>query len=93
MSKTFFNTTNESENQVKMFSEKNKGQNQIVLSIANELKTFSASEIFKKYPTASVPITSIRRAINTLKEKGKIRATGNKVKGMYGANELQYTTV
>lgn len=90
---TFFNTTQETAEQVKMFSESNKNQNEIVLKIANRLHTFSASKIYKRYPTANTPLTSIRRAINTLFKEGKIDVTGNKVIGMYGRQELEYKTL
>ena len=37
----------------------------------------------------NTPITSIRRALNTLKRQGVIVETGNKVNGLYNRPELE----
>lgn len=89
----YYNTTKETSEQVKMFSDKNTKQDEIVLSIINDLKRpFSAKDIYKRYPIANTPITSIRRSINTLKDKlGLIQETGERVTGLFGRSELQYT--
>ena len=95
---TYFNTTHEPENQVKIYTKINNGQDKRILEIIQTLnKPFSASIIWQKYihmyyekPT---PITSVRRSINTLKNAGKICETGNLVQGMYGRSELEYIYV
>lgn len=94
--KTYFNTTKESENQVDLFSKINDGQDKRVLEIVKEMKVFSASKVWQSYihkhVMKSCPLTSIRRSINTLKKCGYIHETGNRVKGLYGRNELEYRT-
>jgi len=92
---SYFNTTNEPENQLKLFTKLNNGQDKRVLELIHTLnKPFSASQIWQKYIHTyfkkSTPITSIRRSVTTLKQAGVIRETGNKVKGIYGRNELEY---
>ena len=91
---TYFNTTHETENQVDLFTKLNEGQDQRVLEIVKEMGVFSASKVWQKYIhlylKQATPITSIRRSINTLKKCGYIQETGNKVKGLYSRNELEY---
>lgn len=91
MDMDYYNTTQEFPVQCEMFSKKNKTQNQIVMSIARQLGTFTPSKIYRNYPIATTPITSIRRSINTLCYKENlIFPTGKKEIGLYGRNELQY---
>lgn len=89
---SYYNTTSETSQQVRIFSDKNQKQDEIVLSIISDLKRpFSAKDVYKRFPIANVPITSIRRSINTLKDKlGIIKETGERVEGLYGRSELQY---
>ena len=91
---TYFNTTHETDNQVDLFTKINSGQDQRVLEIVKEMQTFSASRVWQRYIHlyygSATPITSIRRSINTLKKCGYIQQTGNRVKGLYGRNELEY---
>jgi len=89
----YHNTTHETPEQVKAFTNHNKKQDDIILDIANKLKRpFSAKDIYERYPIASVPLTSIRRALNTLTNSFRIIKTGNKVEGLYGRAEYQYET-
>jgi hypothetical protein len=84
----YYNTTNESN--VTEYLKISQKQDDIVLRTIEQFKTFTCSEIYKKYPIMNTPITSIRRSVNTLKKKGVIVETGNKRKGLYGRNELEY---
>ena len=91
----YFNTTNESKENVKKFKKINSKQDTRVLSIIrNENKPFSASLIYKKYIHKHLEepalITSVRRSINTLKRLEYITETGNRVMGMYKRTELEY---
>jgi hypothetical protein len=91
----YYNTTNETKETVKKFRKINDGQDTLILGIIIGLKKpFSASLIYKEYPpkyvAISVPLTSIRRSINTLKNLGYIEETGKRVMGLYGRSELQY---
>ena len=91
----YFNTTNESKENLKKFKKINSKQDTKVLNIIRNInKPFSASLVWKKYIHRFIlepaPITSIRRSINTLKNNGYIVETGNRVIGMYKRNELEY---
>lgn len=90
----YYNTTHETNNQVDLFTKLNEGQDQRVLEIVKEMQIFSASRVWQRYIhlylKQATPITSIRRSINTLKKCGYIRETGNRVKGIYGRNEMEY---
>ena len=95
---TYFNTTNENKENETKFRNINNGQDKKVLSIIKELKKpFSASLVWRDYAPnyldALVPLTSIRRSINTLKNAGYIEETGKRVMGIYGRNELQYKLI
>lgn len=88
---TYFNTTKESKNQTSLFCAVNAKQNELVLEIATSLnREFGASIILNNFPTNNVPITSIRRALNTLEHRGKICKTGFKQDGIYGRPENTY---
>lgn len=86
-----YNTTKENQDQVRLYELLNMKQEDKVLEMAKQLKTFSASYIYNHYPVAYTPLTSIRRAIHTLEYSLKvIKKTGKKVKSIYGRNEHQY---
>ena len=88
---SYFNTTNETGETLTENTKKATAQDQVVLEVAKNLDgPFSASKILFHFPKVNVPITSIRRAINTLCKKGKVVKTGNRVKGMFNRSELQY---
>ena len=85
----YFNTTGEKQPQLELFVSKASKQDVIVMEIAKKQQRFSPSTIFKKYPT-KILMTSLRRSINTLLNKGQIIETGEKVEGLYGRREKQY---
>ncbi len=87
----YYNTTNESQEQLNILTEIARTQNEKVLEIAKQLKIFSASKIFSNMPL-NCPISSVRRALNTLEFKDfKVKKTGGKTLGLYGKNENEYT--
>ena len=88
----YYNTTNETPDQVKKFTKINNGQDKKVLQRIMQInKPFGASYIYLNYDFfESAPLTSIRRSINTLKNLDYIEETGNKTEGMYGRWETQY---
>lgn len=98
---SFYNTTQELPEQVQIFTDKNNTQDEVVLKIINKLKrNFSASQVWKRYPIANVPLTSIRRSINTLNTKlgliEKLTDENGKnitTKGFYGRPECLYRKV
>ena len=89
----YYNTTHETQEQCKIFDLSNMSQTDRVLKLITDRAwaKFSASKIYRNYPIAATPLTSIRRALHTLHHKlGKIRATGTKIEGFYGRKELEY---
>lgn len=86
---TYFNSIKESGDDLKKYQDKTKTQDEIVLMLCRENKTFTASKIFSEFPTKA-PLTSIRRSINTLLNNCNIVCTGEKTKGIYGRNETEY---
>ncbi len=93
MKKQYHNTTEESGETLEKFTQEAKSQDEIVLGIIKKLKKFSPKDVFNGYPSASVPITSIRRSINTHLNKGNIKATGEKVDGLFGRPEKEYKLI
>jgi hypothetical protein len=91
---SYYNTTKEEPKQVEIFKESNEKQEEVVLEIVKEIqKPFGASDIFNRFPVASTPLTSIRRAINTLYKNNKLRDTGKKKDGLYGRPEKLWELV
>ena len=86
---SYYNTTNEVNPQLKMFHLKASSQDKHIIEMAQKLKVFSASKIFNQYPK-KIPITSVRRSLNTLMNEGLIEKTGNYVMGIYSRKEFEY---
>ena len=85
---SYYNTTHEKD--VKPYVEKARTQDEIIKAMINKLdKPFSCKDIFQSYPIMHVPITSIRRSLDTLKKSGFIIETGNKKEGLFGRKELE----
>lgn len=93
---SYYNTTNESGEELKANEAATKTQDEHVKSIIDifnkytEGKTFSPKDVYQLFDHTKTPITSIRRSINTLLNEGYIHKTGEKVEGLYGRKELQY---
>ena len=87
----YFNTTETSERQLELFTDKAKNQNNLILKIFKAFpdKEISASDILVNSILDNSPITSIRRALNTLKRKLEIVEVGQK-EGLYGRPETTY---
>lgn len=86
----YHNTTQEAPEQVRLYSDKTRTQDEIIKGIIDNLKKpFSPKDIYKRFPIMNVPFTSIRRSLNTLKKEGFIVETGSKVTGLFGRPELQ----
>ena len=84
----FNDTTSEAPQQIEAFKKKNESQDETVIGIFQKVKKpMGASEVYKRYPIANVPITSIRRAISDLQCEGFLIDSGEKRKGLYGRNE------
>jgi len=94
---TYHNTTDLQGEQLNLMIESAKKQNEEVLDVAKSLKIFTASLIHKfMLPKngAKPPLTSIRRALNTLEYKNyTVKKTGKTRLGIYGRQENIYTLV
>lgn len=87
----YFNTTNESGERLKEYKAKASTQNKAVLEcLVGHKRPMAASQVHESMATGA-PLTSIRRALNTLENDGLIMKTGDKVKSPYGRNENLYS--
>ena len=85
----YYNTTKETPQQSDIFTESNKKQDEVIKDIINHYQgTFTPRRIFKICPK-DYELTSVRRAIDTLKKDGFICETGNRLKGEKGRSELE----
>ncbi len=89
--KTYYNTTNESEDYVKEQEVKNITQEEKIYTIFQKYKKLSASDVFTLYKDDNTPITSIRRAITNLYKSEIIFKTKEKKNGLYGRPEYIYS--
>lgn len=86
----FFNTTHQAGDQLTLSIEKASSQREIIKSLfQKQQRPLSASQVLNIL-NLNCPITSVRRAITTLKNAGILEKTENKINGMYGAPEYQY---
>ncbi len=89
----YYNTLSESGETLKDYKSKAKTQTEKVLGYFTsafgniQSRKLSASLIL---PLMNCPITSIRRALNTLENDGKIVKTGIQITGLYGRKENMY---
>ena len=93
---TYHNTTDLQGAQLDLLIESAKKQNEEVLDIAKSLKVFTASSIHEYMllkNSIKPPLTSVRRALNTLEKVHKVIKTGQKRKGIYSREENIYTLV
>jgi hypothetical protein len=86
----FYNTTKESSKELEASKEKARTQNQLLLDRLPINKEFSAWTIFNQNMLGvHTPITSIRRALNTLESQGKIEKVGKRI-GNLDKTEFTY---
>ena len=89
----YYNTTNEVGQDLQENKDKALTQEQMILNkvrVSTEMDgdfTTSASVIASLGIFQKTPITSIRRAVTNLVNKGDLIYTGDKRSGMYGRNE------
>lgn len=81
----------ESGEQLKKYKSKAKSQDKRILEYLSNGSKWSASLMVCMFD--NTPITSIRRAFNTLENKGKIKKTGIKIYGSYGRKENMYKLI
>jgi predicted transcriptional regulator len=90
----YYNTNKESGNTLANSTIKAKTQEQIIFNIFTENTNLTASEAWKIYnQKGNTPLTSIRRAITNLCNKGKLIKTKDTKPGLYGKKEHVYTLV
>ena len=86
---SYFNTTQETKHQVDIFTEINKKQDEVIKDIVSHYKgTFTPRRIWKLCPS-TYELTSVRRALDTLKKDSFIIETGSKLMGDKGRSELE----
>jgi hypothetical protein len=91
--KEFYNTTNESGEQLELFTQKAMKQEDKVMLLFKEKYALTAYQCYSFFIIryeSNIPLTSIRRAITNLTNKGKLRITRNKQVGGYGRDNYVY---
>ena len=89
----FYNTNKQKSNELKESKKKVLTQDQFILGIFNTwrngegLSPSEVEEILVDSYNKNWPLTSIRRAISTLTDAGKLTKTNKLRKGKYGKNE------
>lgn len=83
---SYFNTNNLSGKELKSRNKKAETQDNIILNFfkGNPTKRFTPEEVLKE-TLLNAPLTSIRRSITNLTNKGSLVKTDIKVNGSYGA--------
>lgn len=93
MSKAYYNTTPVSDDAAKQFEEIAEGQNKFVLECFKSTgQVLSPSQVYRKLLEngdidISTPLTSIRRSITNLTNKGLLVKTQTRLIGNYGRPE------
>lgn len=87
---SYYNTLNESGQTLIDYNAKAKRQDERILEVFEAYPNvkYGASDFTLIFP--NMPITSIRRALNTLEGNEKIERTGEKQQGIYSRNERTY---
>ena len=87
---TYFNTNNESGEELKQSRRNASTQEQEVMEIfVAELRALTPSEVLSRIKN-NCPLTSIRRAITNLTKDGFLKKTDGKKAGIYGKNEHEW---
>lgn len=86
----YYNTTNETGAQLNLYREQARNQGERIIQVMrdNPHTFYGASDLYKALRNA--PLTSVRRALNTLNRRNEIEKTGLKQRGMFGRNEWTY---
>ena len=91
--KEFYNTTNESGEQLELFTQKAMKQEDKVMLLFREKYALTAYQCYSFFIVRyepNVPLTSIRRAMTNLASKGKLDMTSEKEVGGYGRDNYYY---
>tara|TARA_R100000315_G_C5153034_1_gene87785 strand:- start:246 stop:542 length:297 start_codon:yes stop_codon:yes gene_type:complete len=82
----YYNTTNETGNDLKESHKKAESQQKKILDIFKTSKEASPSQVMLALPVGTL-ITSVRRCITDLTKEGHLEKTTRKRKGIYGRPE------
>jgi hypothetical protein len=87
--KEYYNTTNESAEQLEMFESKAKTQSEMIMKFLSSKPSaeYGASRLLSIVFNESIPITSVRRSISNLVKENKLIYTGGTREGLFGRNE------
>ena len=94
--KEFYNTTNESGEQLELFTQKAMKQEDKVMLLFREKYVLTAYQCYSFFIVryeSNVPLTSIRRAMTNLASKGKLEMTEKKIEGAYGRDNYIYKLI
>lgn len=90
----YFNTTNESGKQLELFKKKTDKQDVLIFAefTKNPDKNHSASSLYQLFELKGLkwPITSIRRSLDTLCNKGDIKCMGKRKSLISDRNDFFY---
>jgi hypothetical protein len=87
---SYFNTNGLTSTELEKAIHNNAKQNEIVYLLFKHHKSLTPSQAHHLYTLSTrknVPLTSIRRAITCLTDKGQLRQTAELKNGIYGKNE------
>lgn len=87
---TYYNTTNVEGEELRDYQIKADSQEKKILILFKKNKRATASQIWKEYGMNNAPLTSVRRAITNLTNKGLLLKTDSKFDGFYGRPECFY---
>jgi hypothetical protein len=87
--KEYYNTTNESTEQLEMFESKAKTQSEIIMEFLATQPSieYGSSQLLRLVFKDTIPITSVRRSISNLVRQNKLIYSGGTRQGLFGRNE------
>jgi len=88
---SYYNTTNVKGADLKVYRKKAQTQDERINEYFRPDRKLSASLVVRLFD--KTPITSIRRSLNSLENKGIIEKTGLQINGCYGRKENLYRLV
>jgi hypothetical protein len=84
---TYYNTTNQAGAALKRSRKSCGEQETLIAEMFRSHGRLSPSQAHRLYPDNATPLTSIRRAITVLTNKGLLQKTDEQVRGVYGKPE------
>ena len=86
---TYHNTTHSTGEELRDFRRKTLAQDHLVLEFFKKHpnETFTPSQVLHRLFAENVPVTSVRRAMTNLTDRGKLEKTTEQRKGPFGRPE------